>query len=85
MGPIGKRDHCWCLLVLTTTGKSSQRYEPSFLPSECEWFLRYVFELAMPTLVETAIVERIKQKINTDGDRQIYNPLINCILDKNSS
>jgi hypothetical protein len=34
-------------------------------------------------LIGEATVERINQ-INTDGDRQIYNPLTNCILDKNS-
>jgi hypothetical protein len=34
-------------------------------------------------LISEATVERINQ-INTDGDRQIYNPLTNCILDKTS-
>jgi hypothetical protein len=52
----------------------------AFLPSECEWVFHYVFEVAIPTLIGEANVERINQ-INTDGDRQIYNPVINCILD----
>jgi hypothetical protein len=34
-------------------------------------------------LIGEATVERINQ-INTDGDRQTYNPLTNCILDKTS-
>jgi hypothetical protein len=55
----------------------------AFLPSECEWVFRYVFEVAIPTLINEATVERINQ-INTDGDMQIYNPLTNCILDKSS-
>jgi hypothetical protein len=43
-----------------------------------------VFEVAIPLLVGRSVVERINQ-INTDGDREIYNPLTNCIvLDKNS-
>jgi hypothetical protein len=56
----------------------------AFLPSECEWVFRYVFEVAIPSLIGEATVERINQ-INTDGDRQIYNPLTNCILDKSST
>jgi hypothetical protein len=54
----------------------------AFLPSECEWVFRYAFEVAIPTMIVTSTVERINQ-INTDGDRQIYNTLTNCILDKN--
>jgi hypothetical protein len=44
---------------------------------------RYVFEIAIPSLLGEATVERINQ-INTDGDSQIYSPLTNCILDKTS-
>jgi hypothetical protein len=55
-----------------------------FLPSECERVFRYVFEVAIPSLISKATVERINQ-INTDGDRQIYNPFTNCILDKSST
>jgi hypothetical protein len=54
----------------------------AFLPSECEWVFRYVFEVSIPSVIGEATVERI-HKINTDGERQIYNPLTNCILDKN--
>jgi hypothetical protein len=56
----------------------------AFLPSECEWVFRYVFEFTISSLSGKATVGRINQ-INTDGDRQIYNPLTNCILDKSSS
>jgi hypothetical protein len=45
----------------------------AFLPSECEWVFRYVFEVAIPTLIREATVEHISQ-INTDGERQIYSP-----------
>jgi hypothetical protein len=74
------------LLVFAGTDhnrKTSQRCMPSFLPSECEWVFRYVFEVALSTLIGEATVEYINQ-INTDGDMQIYNPITNCILDKNS-
>jgi hypothetical protein len=57
----------------------------AFLPSECEceWVFRYVFEVAIPTLIGEATVQRINQ-INTYDDRQIYNPLANCIFVKSS-
>jgi hypothetical protein len=42
----------------------------AFLPSECEWVFRYVFEVAIPSLIDKATVDRINQ-INTDGDIQI--------------
>jgi hypothetical protein len=70
-------------MVLATIGKTAQRCEPSFLPSEYVWIFRYVFEVAIPTLVGSSTVEHTNQ-INTNGDRQMYNPLTNCILDKNS-
>jgi hypothetical protein len=73
MGPIEKSDPFWCLLVLTATGITSWRCEPSFLPSFLQF--RYVFKVlvVIPLLVERSIVERIN-KINTDGNRKIYNP-----------
>jgi hypothetical protein len=57
--------------------------EAHYIPSECELVFRYVFEVAIPSLIGEATMERINQ-INTNGDRQIYNPLTNCILDKTS-
>jgi hypothetical protein len=71
------------LLVFAGTDKNMKNFTAlsAFLPSECEWVFRYVFEIAIPSLISEATVERINQ-INTDGDRQIYNPLTSCILDK---
>jgi hypothetical protein len=87
MGPIEKRDPCWCLLVLTITRNTPQRCEPFFLsfflPSECEWGFRYIFEVAIPILIATSTVDHINQT-NTDGDMKMYTPLTNCMLDKNS-
>jgi hypothetical protein len=40
----------------------------AFIPSEYEWVFHYVFEVAIPTLIGEATVERIDQ-INTDDDR----------------
>jgi hypothetical protein len=73
------------LLVFAGTDKNRKHFTAlrAFLPSECEWVFHYVFEVAIPSLIGDATVERINQ-INTDGDRQIYNPLTNCILDKSS-
>jgi hypothetical protein len=73
------------LLVFSGTDNNRKNFTAlrAFLPSECECVLRYVFEVAIPSLIGEATVERIDQ-INTDGDRQIYNPLTNCILDKSS-
>jgi hypothetical protein len=61
------------LLVFAGTDNNKKNFTAlrAFLPSECEWVFRYLYE---------ATVERIYQ-INTDGDRQIYSPLANCILD----
>jgi hypothetical protein len=68
------------LLVFAGTDNNRKNFTAlrAFLPSECEWVFRYVFEVAIPSLIGEATVERINQ-INTDGDRQIYNPLTNCI------
>jgi hypothetical protein len=73
------------LLVFAGTDNNRKNFTAlrAFLPSEYEWVFRYVFEVAIPSLIGEATVERINQ-INTDGDRQIYNPLTNCILDKSS-
>jgi hypothetical protein len=73
------------LLVCAGTDHNRKNFTAlrAFLPSECEWVFCYIFEVAIPTLIGTSTVERINQ-INTDGDRQIYNLLTNCILDKNS-
>jgi hypothetical protein len=73
------------LLVFSGTDNNRKNLTAlrAFLPSECEWILRYVFEVAIPSLISEATVERINQ-MNTDRDRQIYNPLTNCILDKSS-
>jgi hypothetical protein len=73
------------LLVFAGTDNNSKNFTSlcAFLPSECEWVFRYVFEIAIPSLIGEATVERINE-INTDDDRQIYNPLTNCILDKTS-
>jgi hypothetical protein len=73
------------LLVFAGTDNSMKNFTALcvFLPSECEWVFRYVFEIAIPSLIGEATVDRINQ-INNDSDRQIYNPLTNCILDKTS-
>jgi hypothetical protein len=73
------------LLVFAGTDNNRKNFTAlrAFLPSECEWVFQYVFEIEIPSLIGEATVERINQ-INTDGDRQIYNPLTNCILDKTS-
>jgi hypothetical protein len=73
------------LLVFYGTDNNRKNFTVlrAFLPSECEWVLHYIFEVAIPSLIGEATVERINQ-INTDGERQIYNPLTNCILDKSS-
>jgi hypothetical protein len=73
------------LLVFSGTDKNMKNFTAlrAFLPSECEWVFRCVFEVAIPSLIGEATVEGINQ-INNDGDRQIYNPLVNCILDKSS-
>jgi hypothetical protein len=73
------------LLVFDGTEKNRKNFTAlrAFLPSECEWVFRYVFEVAIPSLISEATVEHINQ-INTDGDRRIYNPLTKCILDKSS-
>jgi hypothetical protein len=65
------------LLVFAGTDNNRKNFTAlsAFLPSECEWVFRYVFEIAIPSLIGEATVERINQ-INTDGDRQIYNPLL---------
>jgi hypothetical protein len=76
---IEKRPYpCWCFLVLIITGKiDSNASLPSFRIS-------FIFEVAVATLIGTSTVDCINQ-INADGDRKIYNPLTNCISDKNSS
>jgi hypothetical protein len=73
------------LLVFAGTNNNRKNFIAlrAFLPSECEWVFGYVFEVAIPSLIGEATVERIHQ-INTDGNRQMYNPLTNCILDKSS-
>jgi hypothetical protein len=71
------------LLVFAGTDSNRKNFTAlcAFVPSECEWVFRYVFEVAIPSLIGEATVGRINQ-INTNGERQIYNPLTNCILDK---
>jgi hypothetical protein len=73
------------LLVFSGTDNNRKNFTAlrGFLPSECDRVFRYVFDVAIPSRIGEATVERVKQ-INTDGDRQIYNPLTNCILDKSS-
>jgi hypothetical protein len=73
------------LLVFAGTYNNRKNFTVlhAFLPSECEWVFRYVFEVAISSLIGEATVERIDQ-INTDGGRKNYNPLTNCILDKSS-
>jgi hypothetical protein len=73
------------LLVFSGTDNNRKNFTVlcAFLPYKCEWVFRYIFEIAIPSLIGEATVERINQ-MNTDGERQIYNPLTNCILDKNS-
>jgi hypothetical protein len=68
------------LLVFAGTDKNRKNFTKvhAFLPSECVWVFQYVFEVAIPSLIDEATVDRINQ-INTYGDRQIYNPLTNCI------
>jgi hypothetical protein len=55
-----------------------------FLPSEYEWVFSFNFEVAVTTFIGTSTMDCIDQ-INADGGRQIYNPLNNCISDRNSS
>jgi hypothetical protein len=73
------------LLVFAGTDNNRENFTALrvFLPSEREWVFQYVFEIAIPSLIGEATVEHINQ-INTFGDRQIYNPLTNYILDKTS-
>jgi hypothetical protein len=63
------------LLVFAGTNNNRKNFTAlrAFLPSECEWVFLYIFEIAIPSLIGEATVEHINQ-INTDGDRQIYNP-----------
>jgi hypothetical protein len=63
------------LLMFAGTGHNRKYFTALrvFLPSECEWVFRYAFEVAIPSLIGRSTVERIN-KINTDGDMQIYNP-----------
>jgi hypothetical protein len=65
------------LLVFSGTKNNRKNFTAlrAFLPSECEWIFRYVFEIAIPSLIGEATVERINQ-INTDGDRKIYNLVV---------
>jgi hypothetical protein len=71
------------LLVFAGTDNNMKNFTVmrAFLPSECEWVFCYVLEVSILSLIDEATMERIN-KINTDGDRQIYNPLANCILNK---
>jgi hypothetical protein len=71
------------LLVFAGTDNNRKKITAlrAFLPSEYEWVFHYIFEVAIPSLIGEATVQLINQ-INTDGDRQIYNALNNCILDK---
>jgi hypothetical protein len=71
------------LLVFAGTDNNRKNFTVlrAFLPSECEWVFRYVFEVAIPSRIGKATVERINQ-INIDGDSKNYNPITNCILDK---
>jgi hypothetical protein len=57
------------LLVFAGTDNNRKNFTAlcAFLPSECEWVFRYVFEVAIPSLIGESTVERIN-KINTDGD-----------------
>jgi hypothetical protein len=73
------------MLVFAGTDHNSKNFTAmrAFRPSECAWVFRYAFEVVIPILVGRYIVDRIDQ-INNDGDRQIYNPLAKCIIDKNS-
>jgi hypothetical protein len=73
------------LLVFSGTENTRKNFTAlcAFLPSDCEWVFRYLFEVAIPSLIGEATLERINQ-VNTDCDRQIYNPLTNCILDRSS-
>jgi hypothetical protein len=71
------------LLVFAGTYNNRKNFTAlrAVFPLECEWVFRYIFEVAIPSLIGEATVERIHQ-INTDGDIKIYNLLTNCILDK---
>jgi hypothetical protein len=82
MERIEKKRH---LLVFADTDNNRKNFTAlcAFLPSECEWVFRYVFEVVIPSLIGEATVENINQ-INADGDIQIYIPLTNCILEKSS-
>jgi hypothetical protein len=51
----------------------------AFMPSKCEWVWMYCYEVALPALLGTEIISRIKQ-INTDGDIKIYDPLTKLSL-----
>jgi hypothetical protein len=68
------------LVVLADTDHNRKNFTAmrAFIPSECEWVFRYVFEVAIHTLIGTATVDRICQ-INTAGGRPIYNPLTKCV------
>jgi hypothetical protein len=47
------------LLVVAGTGNNMKNFTAmcAFLPSECEWVFRYVFEVAIPSLIGEATVE----------------------------
>jgi hypothetical protein len=51
------------LLVFSGTDNSRKHFTAlrAFLPSECECVFRYVFEVAIPSLIGKAAVERIKK------------------------
>jgi hypothetical protein len=49
------------LLVFAGTDNNRKNFTAlrAFLPSKCEWVFRYVFEIAIPSLIGEANVERI--------------------------
>jgi hypothetical protein len=53
------------------------------MPSECEWFWRYAYEVALPALLGKEVISRIKQ-INTDGEKKLHEPLTKLSLDETS-
>jgi hypothetical protein len=63
------------MLVFSGTDSNMKNFTAlrAFLPSEGEWVFRYVFEVAIPSLIVEATVECIDQ-INTNSDKKITIP-----------
>ena len=73
------------LLVMTAKTSENQivRVFQAFLPSQCRWIFDWCFRDAFVQLHGSTSVER-NQIILTDGDLQMYSPLVDLIGDRGS-